>query len=100
MKDRDALGTKRPITLGLTPQQAYDSVAEKKGIPMHQVREGVIPAQKGLGPRGIQFDSPGLPRVVAPVCKVPTKSGEPCKARPIHGQPFCIGHGRQVRKND
>lgn len=98
MQDRDALGAKRQISVGLTPQQAYDAVAEKKGIPVHQVREGVLLAQKGMPPRGIQYDSPGPERVRVPVCTVKTKAGEACKARPITGQGICIGHSRV--KND
>lgn len=94
MKDRNAFEAPKGIIQGMTPQQAYDSVAEKKGIPMHQVREGVLPAQKGFPPQGIPFDSPGPQRVAVPVCSATKKDGTPCKARPITGRNICIGHSR------
>lgn len=77
----DHLGTNRFVT-GV-PQTGYKG--ESKGQP--GLKLGMpIPGQA----------KSKLPEPQTPHCTAITKAGNACKAAPIRGELFCVGHARQV----
>lgn len=87
---------------GLTLTEHYKGFAAERGIVPGSLNaipkpEGMS-ANKGIPHLGQSF----VPKQEAPpvvrVCLIPTKSGEDCKAKPIRGRDYCIGHSRSLEE--
>lgn len=94
MQDRKA--TTRPLGQGITAEEHYGSQRLTQGT----ARDGYWGEPK---PQGINAQK-GVPHVgqgkvkytPAPsVCHAKTKAGADCRARPVGGEDYCIGHMRQ-----
>lgn len=85
---------------GFRPTIRKEQVTPSQFRGVQHFPRGVPFGDKGMNGRSI----PSLPDVVehtetsidVKVCQGFTKkNGEPCKARPIKGQSFCVGHSRK-----
>ncbi len=72
-------------TEGVRPEAVHGVVKKPNGVFEH---EGAIP----MGP-GWSED-----HFVPDHCVVPKADGSACKARPIRGRDFCIGHSRMLER--
>jgi hypothetical protein len=85
-------------------------IVDENSVTIEETRgqsatKGVIPESIGRGipgpnpvgaTSGVAFPMPGMGDGVraAPTCSGTTKKGAACKAHPIVGGPFCVGHAR------
>lgn len=101
MKDRNAWNDNK-IERGIDPTLV---MTERAFGVVHGAHPHLVPANpqfKGVSEqeaRGlIENNYPLEPLAPSkPACQATTKKGLPCKAAPIAGEPFCVGH---MRAND
>ncbi len=101
IKDRNARVQNRNWILGEDPKTMEEAKGANavRGVPAESVAGGV-PGRIPVGATGgVRSLMPGpadyAPKTpTAPVCSGTTKKGEACKAHPMKGNPFCIGHSR------
>jgi hypothetical protein len=102
IKDRNARVENRNWILGEDPKTIEEArgVSSVRGVLAESVAGGV-PGRPTVGATaGRAFPMPGsaddAPKApTPPACSGTTKKGETCKAHPMRGNPFCIGHSRQ-----
>ena len=100
MKDH-AAPSRNLASPGLTPTEYYKGMSAERGLVPGSLN--AIPKPEGMSAnKGIphlgQVFIPREDKPVVRVCLIPTKSGEDCKAKPIRGRDYCIGHSRSLEE--
>lgn len=90
MEDRNAY-VRRPLIRGVAEPEARKANLTRKGVPAASYYGEE--ADRG-GQAGVPVQGTGPVRRQVAACAAVTKAGNPCRAHPVHGEDYCVGHLR------